>query len=476
MMRDHERYFTPLLYFLDSISMALSYVFCLFVYTSTHSPASGFPVIISFPLYPGVTALSLFIAGSLFFSPFLYRYGSDETIPIKRTVLRIALFQFAAVAILVGFMAIDPFYGNKLSFGSLFVIFSCGLLLLNRIAVKSLIRFKQKRGGLIRYLLIAGTDQRALNVAAFLEAHPDRGAKIVGFLTNKPPQIGTQLLNYPVLGSMEDLTAVVKNHIVDGVVATGSPDEIAEINSLAQQCRALGIDFAANAPVITKKTGSITVERFGNVSVILSKPVAWSPEKLFIKRSTDMLLSASLIILFLPLWIVIPIVIKLDSPGPILFCHKRVGRNGRPLDMYKFRSMVVGAEEMQPLLMPLNEMDGPVFKIRNDPRVTGVGRFLRRTSLDEIPQLFNVFAGNMSLVGPRPFTPYETLRLNPRQRKRISVTQGITCLWQVSGRNEIPFDEWIELDLQYIENWSLGLDFSILLSTIKAVVTRKGAQ
>jgi exopolysaccharide biosynthesis polyprenyl glycosylphosphotransferase len=327
-----------------------------------------------------------------------------------------------------------------------------------------------------RYFLIAGTDQTALHVASFLEGRRDRGTEVVGFLTDKPEEIGAELGGYPVLAGMEDLTTVVRNHIVDTVLATAGTDRVGEINSLSQQCRALGVDFAAAAPVMTKAAGVTSREQFGDVALVLSKPAGWDPGRVFAKRVIDLILSIPLVMLFLPLWIIIPIAIKLDSPGSVFFCHKRVGRKGRPLNMYKFRSMVADAEDLQPLLLPFNEMDGPVFKIRRDPRITRVGRFLRRTSLDEIPQLFNVLAGNMSLVGPRPFTPSETLQLNPRQRKRISVIQGITCLWQVSGRNEIPFDEWIELDLQYIENWSLMLDFNILLRTIKAVVTRKGAE
>ena len=144
--------------------------------------------------------------------------------------------------------------------------------------------------------------------------------------------------------------------------------------------------------------------------------------------------------------------------------------------MYKFRTMVVGAEKMQDKVMHLNEMDGPVFKIRDDPRHTRMGKFLRKTSLDELPQLFNVFVGNMSLVGPRPPIMKEVLQYRLWQRKRLSVKQGVTCLWQVTGRNEIKFDEWMKLDMQYIENWSLTLDFKILLMTVKAVVSQKGAE
>ncbi len=196
---------------------------------------------------------------------------------------------------------------------------------------------------------------------------------------------------------------------------------------------------------------------------------------LFVKRLIDLAASAVAIVLCTPFWIIIPVLIKRDSPGPAFYVQERVGKNGRLFHMYKFRSMVDGAEKMQNLVMHLNEMDGPVFKIKADPRLTRIGKFLRRTSLDELPQLFNVFNGTMSLVGPRPPILSEVSQYRPWQRKRLSVTPGVTCLWQVTGRNEITFDEWMKLDMQYIENWSLALDIKILLKTVKAVIKRRGA-
>jgi lipopolysaccharide/colanic/teichoic acid biosynthesis glycosyltransferase len=172
---------------------------------------------------------------------------------------------------------------------------------------------------------------------------------------------------------------------------------------------------------------------------------------------------------------VIPIAIKLSSSGPIFFPQERIGRYGKKFILFKFRSMVVGAEEMQQSLMHLNEMDGPAFKIKEDPRQTIAGKFLRRSSLDELPQLFNVIKGDISLVGPRPAIESEVVNYSPNERKRLSLMQGITCIWQVSGRNKIKFHEWMQLDLMYIENWSLAQDFKILFRTIPAVLFKKGA-
>lgn len=193
------------------------------------------------------------------------------------------------------------------------------------------------------------------------------------------------------------------------------------------------------------------------------------------KRAFDLVLASVALVLLLPIIPLIAVMIKLDSPGPVLFRQDRVGKNGRPFKFYKFRSMRSDAEEQKKDVEALNEVDGPVFKVRSDPRITSVGKFLRRSSLDEIPQVFNVFRGDMSIVGPRPPLPSEVERYQPWQRKRLEVTPGITCLWQISGRSHLSFNEWMRLDLEYLRQRSLRTDVLILLKTIPAVIARKGA-
>ena len=196
---------------------------------------------------------------------------------------------------------------------------------------------------------------------------------------------------------------------------------------------------------------------------------------LIAKRITDVTVAFILLILFLPIIPIVAILIKLDSPGPILFKQKRVGKDGKIFDFYKFRSMVHGAEKIIGSLRPLSGVDGPIFKLKDDPRVTRVGRFLRRSSLDELPQLINVLKGDMSIVGPRPNLPSEVAHYLPWQKKRLEVTPGITCLWQIAGRSHIGFNEWMRLDLEYIKKRSYVTDLKIMLKTIPAVIARKGA-
>lgn len=195
----------------------------------------------------------------------------------------------------------------------------------------------------------------------------------------------------------------------------------------------------------------------------------------FGKRLLDLLVCSAALILLLPLFLVIAIAIKLDTPGPILYRSCRVGRGGRTFKFYKLRSMIEGAEHHRSLIAHLNEVSGPVFKIARDPRITRVGKFLRRTSLDELPQLINVLIGDMTMVGPRPPIPEEVKQYEPWQLRRLSVRPGITCLWQISGRSRLSFDEWMRLDMEYIDRRSFGLDVKILFRTIPAVVSGQGA-
>lgn len=197
--------------------------------------------------------------------------------------------------------------------------------------------------------------------------------------------------------------------------------------------------------------------------------------ELVLKRVADLLVSAAVLVLCLPLMAFIAIVVKLDSPGPILFVQTRVGYRGRKFRFYKFRSMHRDAEEIRGSLLRLNEASGPVFKIRNDPRITRVGRILRKFSLDELPQLVNVLLGDMSLVGARPQLPCEVVAYTTHDWKRLSAQPGITCLWQIGGRSDIPFEQWVELDIEYIRRQSLWLDLKILIRTIPAVVSGRGA-
>jgi exopolysaccharide biosynthesis polyprenyl glycosylphosphotransferase len=219
----------------------------------------------------------------------------------------------------------------------------------------------------------------------------------------------------------------------------------------------------------------MSVTEMGGIPLIGIKREPISPVALIVKRVVDVAFALCLLIFTAPLMGLIVLVIKLDSPGPVLFRQARVGKAGRPFTLYKFRSMAVGAEEQKELLRNLNEADGPLFKIKADPRVTRLGRFLRRLSLDELPQFYNVLRGDMSIIGPRPALAEEVAQYQPWHMRRLEIAPGITGLWQVSGRSELPFDEMALLDIYYVEQWSPALDLKILLRTIPTVLFGDGA-
>lgn len=226
---------------------------------------------------------------------------------------------------------------------------------------------------------------------------------------------------------------------------------------------------------VDERFGYGTVEEFAQGTREGERLLSGSFYRRFIKRPLDVLASLAGLFILSPVFLILAAMVKFDSRGPVFFKQMRVGKDGREFEFYKFRSMVQDAEELKNKLMHLNELEGPVFKISDDPRITPIGRFLRRTSLDELPQLFNVLRGDMSLVGPRPPLPAEVANYESWQRQKLSVLPGITCLWQISGRNHIGFTEWMRLDIEYIRRQSLGVDVKILVRTLPAVLLRKGA-
>jgi exopolysaccharide biosynthesis polyprenyl glycosylphosphotransferase len=351
-----------------------------------------------------------------------------------------------------------------------------GLVIVNRIAVIKYLKSSRRDDQWSTCVLILGTDDRAIQAAHVLSTHPEWHIHIIGLLTETETEIGEAKAGYKILGKVDDIVEVLKTHVVDCVFFAGATTiDTAKLRHIALMCGMIGVDFVLSLQLIREQK-DLFFEKYDLLSLLVFKSAYHNPEKLFIKRAMDIVVSALVIILFLPLWIILPLIIRWESPGPAFFSQVRVGRNGRLFRLFKFRSMVKDAEAMQQSLMNLNEMDGPVFKVKNDPRITRIGGFLRRTSLDEFPQFFNVLMGDMSLVGPRPPLPEEVSHYGDSQRKRLSIKPGITCLWQISGRNEIRFDEWMRLDLQYIDHWSLVLDLKIIFKTVFAILSRKGAR
>jgi len=364
-----------------------------------------------------------------------------------------------------------------ISVGLLLVILG-GILILNRLYLAHSLASSHTSRFLIKNILITGTGPVAQKFFEYVQSHPQTGLRIAGFLTINDKNTDSNILGSKILGKIDDIADVIADHYVDCVVNPGEVQNAKDYGSIYMACATRGVDFITSRVLsegVFYNVMQVSKETLGSIEFTIFKYVYRDPVQVFIKRIFDFSLSFVLIICSLPLWAAIAVSIKMTSRGPVFFRQMRVGRYGKPFMLYKFRSMVDGAEKMQKDLAKYNEMDGPAFKIKHDPRQTITGKFLRRTSLDELPQLLNVFKGDISLVGPRPAIPSEVEMYRPWERKRLSVCQGITCVWQVSGRNTIKFDEWMKLDLMYMENWSLVSDFQILLRTIPAVLLKKGA-
>ncbi|GAB4259865.1 sugar transferase [Thermincola ferriacetica] len=331
-----------------------------------------------------------------------------------------------------------------------------------------------QRGYFNRRLIIVGAGEKGRLVAQELMARPGLGYTVVGFADDDPQKQNQNICGVPVVCPNNRLAETVAARQIDEILIT-IPSYRELTQNIITQCRRQDVQIRIVPEMFNLMTSSVEVGQLGPVPYmrIVKTPMQGMP--LVFKRLFDVIVSLTGIVVLSPLMLATALAIKLDSPGPVLFRQKRVGKNGQLFDFYKFRSMVPNAEELLAELAAANEADGPVFKIKEDPRITRVGKFIRKYSIDELPQLFNVLKGDMSLVGPRPPLPNEVDQYGDFEWRRLEVIPGITGLWQVSGRSDLSFHKWMELDIYYIENWSFWLDLKILLQTVPVVLTGKGA-
>jgi exopolysaccharide biosynthesis polyprenyl glycosylphosphotransferase len=306
-------------------------------------------------------------------------------------------------------------------------------------------------------------------------ARPGLGYRIVGFVDDNPEKGNSNIGRFEGLGPIKNLAALIEEQDVDEVIITLPWMYHRKIMGVVRACERRNVNVHIVPDLFQMSLSRVDVDDLGGIPLVGVREVGFGQKVRTIKRALDIAGAALGLTLGAPFLGLIAAAIRLDSPGPIIFRQTRVGANGELFEMYKFRSMVEGAEEELDELRDLNEVDGPIFKMRDDPRVTRVGRILRRTSLDELPQLWNVLRGDMSMVGPRPPLPSEVTEYIEWHKKRLEVRPGVTGLWQVSGRSLVSFDEQCLLDIYYIENWSLWLDFKILLRTIPQILFGNGA-
>jgi exopolysaccharide biosynthesis polyprenyl glycosylphosphotransferase len=356
-------------------------------------------------------------------------------------------------------------------------VFQAGTLLVFRFFLRVTLRYIRQRGYNYRSALIVGRNKRAARLVKSINETPDLGIKILGFVdAASVTHVAKTFEKFSVLGTLEQLEEILRSHVVDEVfVFLPIKSFYSQIEAIVKICETMGVEVKIPTDLFSLQLARSTISHYGELSVIDLRTGPRMSWQLVVKRLMDIVVSVLLLVGLSPLFGVVALLIKMSSSGPVFFRQGRVGYNGRLFNCLKFRTMIANAEQLRDCLADRNEMDGPVFKIKDDPRVTRVGKILRKTSIDELPQFINVLKGNMSLVGPRPPIPSEVEKYNLSWLRRLSMKPGITCLWQVNGRNAIQFEKWMELDKEYIDNWSLGLDMKILLKTIPAVIKGSGA-
>lgn len=358
----------------------------------------------------------------------------------------------------------------------LFFACNCLLLCLFRWRAASFAGLIRREFGVPHYLMIVGIGEKAMQLGRAIESSSKYGLRLIGFLNDagtgqEPIELAAQYPVYP-LAHLADL---LRGHVVDEIIFAVDSRRLGELEEVFLLCDEEGVrtHIALNFfPHVN--SSDVYLDRLGSAPLLTFSAAPSDELRLFVKRVLDVALAAGALVLLFPAMALLAVLIKLTSPGPAIFQQVRCGLNGRRFVFYKFRSMCEHAEELKPGLAHLNQKQ-TAFKIRNDPRLTRIGRYIRKFSIDEWPQLWNVVKGDMSLVGPRPAVPDEVDQYKRWQRRRLRMRPGLTCLWAVNGRDTLDFETWMKLDMQYIDNWSLVLDWKIMIRTIPHVLMGKGA-
>jgi exopolysaccharide biosynthesis polyprenyl glycosylphosphotransferase len=372
----------------------------------------------------------------------------------------------------------------------LFTVVNTALLLIWRLWGPSLRRVITPDASRMRYYVVVGTGDNAAEVARLIESSEAQGNRVLAFVRERPAAVAAATgaadtappvtviqeglkRSYPVR-ELGELHAMLEQHVVDEIIFAVSKQDLEQMEEIFLSCEQEGVKVRVLVNFFPHVTSDISLEKLQNLPLLTFSTTPENEYLLFVKRVWDVVLASAALLVTGPFMLLTAAAIKLTSAGPVIYSQLRCGLSGRRFRLYKFRSMYKDADRRRAEVAYLNEMDGPVFKAAHDPRITPVGRFLRKFSLDEWPQLINILKGDMSFVGPRPPLPEEVARYERWQRRRLRMKPGITCLWALEGRNKLDFRSWMRLDLHYIDHWSLLLDLKILLRTIPHVLSGKG--
>jgi len=485
MLKQQARLLSAILFVCDLVLVAAAALIAYWL-RSTALPAV-LPQVFSSHLYPlraylPLVPLAVAIWGALLLLSGEYR--SHRTVPLVDEawdVVRTSITGSVVFTLMIYVFRLDEaLLGDDLISRSWILLFSglaCLLVLAEKVALRLTSRYFRASGFNFRTVIIVGTGASGQAIADSIRSHRFWGFRILGMVeSGGDSEADAPSSRLPVLGTLEDLPRIVENNIVDDVIFAVGRRDLDRMEDLFLALHERGIKTRFALRLFPHTPAKVELEELDGLPLLSFSPAPNSVLALAAKRCLDVALALVLLFIGLPIIVAIAAAIKITSGGAVLYRQTRCGLNGRLFTMYKFRTMEEGAHERRRELLELNEMTGPAFKLRRDPRVTWLGRFLRRFSLDELPQLWNVLKGEMSLVGPRPPIPEEVAQYQPWQRRRLAMKPGLTCLWQISGRSDNPdFNQWMQLDLEYIDSWTPTLDFKILLKTIPVVLSGKGA-
>ena len=453
MLKQHADVFKKLMILADMCLTAAAFILAYFLRNEMRE---------IYPLTDYLRLLPYFVGTWVGIMYFLGMYNSFRAKPLSDVtsiVFETAFFGFVAFSSIV---YVVKLHDISRIFLFLLIGISLALFVIEKASIVFFFRYLRAKGYNTRNILLVGTGKRAENFVKLVESHNEWGFKILR--TIDEDEFG-------------DLPKILHHNVVDHVVFVIPRLWFEKIVDLIRLCEIEGIPASVVVDLYELKFARAKQTEFFGLPMLTFESAPDRVWELFLKRLFDLIFSGIALILLSPLFVIVGILIKTTSKGPVFFKQKRCGLNGRKFMFYKFRTMEKGAEEKLSELQKFNEMSGPVFKMEGDPRITKLGGFLRRFSIDEFPQLWNVLKGDMSIVGPRPPIPGEVDKYDNWQRRRLSMRPGLTCLWQVGGRNRIKdFNDWAKLDMQYIDNWSLWLDIKLFLKTIPVVLIAKGAK
>lgn len=473
-MNSHRFALRRFLVLIDTVSIFVAMVAAMGVHSLLRTHYVGFksPPALEVYILIGYVALPLWLSLAAVLG--LYRQlERPRPVPsLLYALLRLHVFGLLGLALLIYLTQIPL---NRSVVG-LFVGMTFAFMFVNRLVLQTWVRHQHAHGhSRLRVLLVADSRTAVANVVQQIggQSFPPM---LIGCIAHRDARDDPRDWGLPVLGSTRDLRQVLHESAVDVVLVSCGREVVLDIDALLDASDEVGVPLQCHLRVDHDTRREVRIVDEIGLPALQFEKRRRSADALIAKRLLDVAAASIGLIALAPLMLTVALGIWATMGRPVLFCQLRTGHNGRAFTMYKFRTMVRDAEQRKAGLAAMNEVDGPAFKIRSDPRVTPLGKLLRRTSIDELPQLYNVLIGRMSLVGPRPLQIEEQQRIIGPQRRRLSMKPGITGLWQVSGRSDLSFEEWMQLDLAYVDDWSLRLDLQLLLRTIPAVLLGRGAR